>query len=240
MIRLIDLIEERDGLARIGKKAEGEPDLLLSLRSAGDMAKKEHRRRLLGPNYHRLFKLRQVHSKRVLFTDELSGRGQDVEADGLLSRKPEEILSVCVADCMPIYLFSEGSLGDGLIGILHSGWKGTGIVSEALKRSKNEWGIAPEKLTAVMGPSIRACCYRVDEERAALFASLWGRNALRWDAAGPHLDLAAANGALLEKEGIEDIRIVDSCTACDERFGSFRREGPEAFTHMLAMIGYFQ
>ncbi len=240
MVRVIELKEEREGLSRLGKKIEGEPDLLLSLRSAGDMADEESRRRLLGSDYHRLFKLRQTHSKLVFLREELSGRGEGREGDGLLSQNPEDILAVSVADCMPIYLFSPQTHGPGLLGILHSGWKGTGIVSEALIRIKDELHISPEKLTAVMGPSIRRCCYRVDEERANHFGSLWGGSAVRWTASGPHLDLAAANSSLLEKEGIEDIRIVDSCTACDERFGSFRREGSVSFTHMLAMIGYFQ
>jgi hypothetical protein len=159
------------------------------------------------------------------------------DADGLLSTDPGTTLGVTVADCMPIYLF-----GPGITGMLHSGWKGTGIVSEALRLIRRELSIEAAQMTAVLGPSIRSCCYEVDGERAELFSSMWGKDAVRVEPGGGafYLDLLRANLDLLQAEGVEEIRVVDACTMCDASFGSFRREGPETFTHMLAMIGYLQ
>lgn len=99
--------------------------------------------------------------------------------------------------------------------------------------------------TAVLGPSIRSCCYQVDEARAELFRSRWGeKSVIRRDdqdgQARPYLDLLQANISLLADAGVEDLRVVDECTYCNTDHGSFRREGPELFTHMLAMIGYFK
>lgn len=247
MIRYVSLREGEDGTARIEKLSPDEPDLLLSLREAGDMTVGENRSRIAGTRNPAPVTVRQIHSRRVVWA--AAGAGSEnpqalnhqalnhpAEADGLLSTDPGTTLGVTVADCMPIYLF-----GPRVHGILHSGWKGTGISSEALRLIRQELSIEASQMSAVLGPSIRSCCYEVDRERAELFSSMWGDNAVRRVPSGAdYIDLLQANTELLMGEGVEDIRVVDACTKCDERFGSFRREGPESFTHMLAMIGYLQ
>ena len=55
-----------------------------------------------------------------------------------------------------------------------------------------------------------------------------------------YLNLLAANYAILEKIGISNVYDFHECTICNDRYGSFRREGPEDFTRMLALIGYFE
>ncbi|MFO7850566.1 MAG: polyphenol oxidase family protein [Spirochaetia bacterium] len=176
-----------------------------------------------------------------------SGR-PETEADGLLSADRGVSLGVTVADCMPIYLFTsdcrrgKDDQKNWVFGVLHSGWQGTGIVKDALDLMRRRRGIEAETVSAVLGPSIRSCCYKVDGERGDLFSSLWGEKTVRFDKKKREasLDLVEANLGILRGEGVEDIRVVESCTCCDTRFGSFRREGPETFTHMLAMIGFLK
>lgn len=142
-------------------------------------------------------------------------------------------LAVTVADCMPIFLSDRAG---GAHGILHSGWKGTGIVAVALDLMHSRWGTEPADLEVVLGPCIGACCYRVDEARAEAFAAQWGEAAVRIGGDGaPHLDLRAANITLLQQRGVERITVVSDCTACSEILGSFRREGAQRFTRMLAV-----
>ena len=60
---------------------------------------------------------------------------------------------------------------------------------------------------------------------------------------GTRLDLRQANLALLETAGIGAVSVVEECTACSARLGSFRRQaaghpgGAGSFTRMLAFIG---
>ena len=54
-----------------------------------------------------------------------------------------------------------------------------------------------------------------------------------------YLDLREANIELLRRAGIDAVRVVTDCTACTPWLGSHRREGPSAFTRMLALLGYF-
>jgi hypothetical protein len=236
----------KKGLARISTE-RNEPDLLLSLAAAGDMLCRPgepanndgcRRRRellgLLGVGSRKLVTLRQVHSRRTFWTDEIGG--PDTEGDGLLTAEQLELPAVTVADCMPIYLFAAGT---PLRGILHSGWKGTGIAAEAVGRIRERFNLGPEDITAVLGPAIGGCCYRVDETRAREFSSSWGSDAVRYRDGEAYLDLRAANTALLRRMGVRDLRAVDECTVCGGGYGSFRREGPQNFTHMLAMISNF-
>ncbi len=255
-MRPVVLERNSDGNVGIIKKLhQNEPDLLLSLRPAGDMRSGSDQRRVLLLHMlkepDRLYSLHQVHSHRVYRT------GPDItsetDGDGLVAGHPEHVLAVSVADCMPIFLFHAVS---GHFAVVHSGWKGTGIVLQALDMLTAQTGIQAADFTAVLGPSIRSCCYKVDEERAARFSAAWGAESVVWRPLGgsgaygsgadrsrgraPYLDLLQANSSSLQGAGVQDLRYVDECTACTPDLGSFRREGPQHFTHMLAMIGYFK
>lgn len=242
---LLPLHREAHGRYALIPTDDGEPTLLLTLRTAGDMQCGEeggeegcrNRRALLaelGVPDAEVLTLRQVHSRRVVWTDEIAA--PDETGDGLMTTTKGDLPGVTVADCMPIFLFAAGT---ALRGVVHSGWKGTGIAAEAIRRAGERLDIPPQDISAVLGPSIGPCCYKVDEERAAEFSRLWGADAVQWHDGEPYLDLAAANLSLLRKAGVQDLRRVTECTVCGREYGSFRREGPENFTHMLAMIADF-
>jgi YfiH family protein len=161
-----------------------------------------------------------------------------LEADGLLSH-PGQALSVTVADCVPIFLWDTGT---GAYGILHSGWKGTGIAVNALCLMQSAFGTRPEDAAAIIGPCIRGCCYRVDGERAAAFEREFGGAGefplgpvVRRQGGDAFLDMQAANAALLARAGVQRLAWCEDCTFTDERLGSYRREG-EAYTSMAALI----
>jgi YfiH family protein len=234
-----------------------EPFCVISSRSCGDMVCSEQSGEI-NPNRQRLFNamyieydsvafLKQVHSRKTIEADS-QNLCRGVEADGLITEGNIR-LSVTVADCLPVYLYDSDSQGFGL---LHSGWKGTGIVLDALELMKKKWGTQAKAVAAVLGPCIRSCCYRVDEERATAFEKEFGENSslVARDAPWPlgpvtikredgyYLDLQAANARLLAGAGVQNIAVCTDCTYTDERLGSFRREGTN-FTHMIAMAGYF-
>lgn len=178
--------------------------------------------------------VKQVHSRRVVQAEECS---QDEEADGLIAKEHTIALGVRVADCFPIFLYDARTGG---FAALHSGWKGTGIALEAIRLMGSRYGTRPSDLHALLGPGIRPCCYNVPAERAQAFESEFGTNAVVHRAGESYLDLASANIALLESIGVGEITSVTDCTSCSPFLGSFRREGPEKFTHMLAVISYLR
>jgi YfiH family protein len=231
----------------------------VSSRFAGDMAYSgETSRRpallkALGLDPLRVYSLNQVHSRVVLAVDRL--RPPVLPADGMVSDDREITLSVTVADCLPVYLFDTET---GVFGLVHSGWKGTGIALSALKLMAERWGTSPEAIAAVLGPCIDSCCYKVDGERAAAFEKEFGvipmptelapdiaffkRVTRREDTPGGpawYLDLKAANVRLLAGAGVRNISVCGACTFTDERLGSFRREGG-GYTRMAALCGRFK
>jgi YfiH family protein len=213
----------------------------ISLAAAGDMRLSlrdslHNRVRVaesMGFTPERVFALRQVHSHMVVIVD--AGDAPDpVEADGMVTTRPDVLLTVTVADCLPIVLSDPRT---GAFGLVHSGWKGTGIVMEALGLMEKSFGTRPRDVGVTVGPGIGACCYAVPEERARGFAASYGYGSVtRMPDGQPALDLRAANVALLTRAGVQDITVVSDCTSCNASLGSFRRQGPDGYTLMLAWV----
>ncbi|MDP3176348.1 MAG: laccase domain-containing protein, partial [Spirochaetaceae bacterium] len=161
---------------------DGRPRAFLSLRAAGDTSfgpSGKAPRELLfaqaGIDPSTVRGLELYHSRRVLVErgwiepEELARRAAQVGgADGLLFFDESLVASVTVADCMPIWLLDGDS---GAFGVLHSGWKGTGILAEALRDLGESYGSRPSAISVILGPAIGSCCYDVDEGRAAAFAA---------------------------------------------------------------------
>jgi YfiH family protein len=234
---------------------------LVSSRAAGSMGYAEGESspgrlaffRALGLDAARVYACTQVHSRDVREV-ERSTPNTGPRADGLASRDRGIVLSVTVADCLPVFLYDCGSdggssAGNGGLALVHSGWKGTGIALGALRLMAERWRTRPEEVAAILGPCIRRCCYRVDEERGRIFeAEFGGAGSAGEFPLGPvvsrsdgavFLDLQAANARLLAQAGVRNIAVCEDCTFTDERLGSFRREGPEAYTKMTALAGFF-
>lgn len=203
-----------------------------------------------------------IHSHEVRCADTAwySGNGPliDEQIDGIITRSAAVVPVITVADCMPIFIYEPSS---SCIGVLHSGWKGTGIVLKAFEKAEKEYGADVSNFRVILGPHIRSCCYAVDEKRARFFQREFSRDCIFPcdDCSGLYrLSLEAANRALLKKAGIKDGHIFsgDECTCCTKdssgayKYGSFRRETaglPESmsleekqrrFTPMAAFIGF--
>jgi YfiH family protein len=215
----------------------------LSLARAGDMAlarrlETPDRARLLdsaGIPAERAVGLHQVHSKRVIVVDHQEPQSLAAkDADGLVTSRCDVFLTVTVADCLPIFLVDRRT---GAFGLVHSGWKGTGIVVEALQAMAEAFGTKAQDVAAVMGPGIGPCCYAVPRERYEQFRTELGEDAEVRGASGDYrLDLKAANLRLMQSAGVERIAVATECTCCSPSLGSFRREG-QGFRRMLAFIG---
>ncbi|AEJ18934.1 polyphenol oxidase family protein [Gracilinema caldarium] len=192
-----------------------------------------------------VYAVEQIHSRDVVLVKD--GSPYDVlQADGLATTLAEAWLSITVADCLPIFLRDRSGTCRA---VLHSGWKGTGIVEKALSIFIDEWRIHPRDILAVLGPCICRDCYQVDSERAHNFEIEFGKSPGPYPL-GPvvqmrqtqisgvtyYLDLQAANAHLLAKAGVEELAICQNCTVTDPRLGSFRRQGAASYTRMVALI----
>lgn len=198
----------------------------------------------LGIARERVFACRQSHSRAVALAD-MSGP-RVLEADGLAGIG-EAVLTVTVADCLPVYL---SDMKSGAFALCHSGWKGTGIAISALRLMALVFGTKPSDVVCVLGPCVQGSCYQVDRTRADAFNAEFGRLPGVYPAGAPvrteedgrgtayFLDMQAANAKILYDYGVKTIERRTECTLCGAPFGSFRREG-ESFTKMMALSGLF-
>ncbi len=231
------------GVARFPLGADpGAPWALLSLRPLGSMRflhdqpnpLREGFFRDRGIEPGRVLAVELVHSRTVLFPkgpEELRG----VRADGIIVEPGPWVPTVTVADCMPIWIRHAAG---GAYGILHSGWQGTGILAAAVRGLGERYGALPSEIDAFLGPAIGPCCYRVPEERARVFRAEFGPEAARFEDGAWRLDLGAANLGIARALGLRSVTRIAGCTSCDGDLGSFRREGPERFTRMVAAAVY--
>jgi hypothetical protein len=235
------------GAGRPGEDA-APPVALLSLAAAGDMryveAVENPRRtaffRAIGIDPAKVLGTELRHTRRVLVRQKNGERvfgpvrtGDAVRGsyDGILA-EDGFAASITVADCMPIWIWDPHS---GVFGVLHSGWKGTGILAVAVRALEELYGSPPGGISVILGPAIGTCCYPVPRERAEGFALEFGPDAVAESDGLPRLDLRAANIGMAKKLGLGALLSLDACTSCDPRLGSFRREGPTSFTRMVAL-----
>jgi polyphenol oxidase len=208
----------------------------LTLSTAGDMRVESNRTRMLsslGIRSDRLLRVKQIHSRIVLAAEELLSSRSDAEGDGIVSGPDGPFLAVGVGDCMPILLADTRS---GAYGILHSGWRGTGILEVGLRVMHERYGTAAADVVAFFGPCISAESYEVDEERAAGYRE-WGEDAVVRSGDRSYLDMRAANLGIARRLGVGLVSVADHCTFTTPELGSYRREGSQRYTGMLAIVG---
>ncbi len=236
-------LKSEDGFIRYFPFSDPNVQVVLSLKDAGDMSDpdgeaREAFCRNAGVDRDRLYSVSQVHSRRILSVD---GRDhpsgfRSMEADGLITSNRSAALAVTVADCVPVFLFNPRL---GLFGAFHSGWKGTGIILDAIEEMRRLWNSEPGETEAFIGPAVGPCCYLVDRTRADIFEERFGAEEVVRGSEGAHLNLAGTNERLLDKAGVPSIIVDRTCTCCDTRFGSYRRQGADTFDRMLALISFF-
>ncbi|MCR4822830.1 MAG: polyphenol oxidase family protein [Treponema sp.] len=188
--------------------------------------------------------LELIHSKTVYETKK-EGDTKNLTGDGLVTNNPLLVPIVTVADCLPVFLYD---MKNKAFASLHSGWKGTGIAKEGVKKLQELYGSKTENICAAIGPHIGDCCYYVDKERAEYFTKNFGAESIVKveDSRLPlsekdrdlakkfpfRLSLTQANLFVLKEAGIkeENILVASDCTCCtkfssgENVFGSFRRQ----------------
>jgi len=140
---------------------------------------------------------------------------------------------VWTADCVPILL-----AGGGAVSAVHAGWRGTaaGIIPKATELFERLHGVIPCDLSATIGPGVGACHYPVGPEVIRAL-DRWAVSDTSWRQ-GNCIDLRRfLRGQLLDL-GLQEskVEIVGSCTACDPRLASFRRDGAAA-GRQISIIG---
>ncbi len=185
--------------------------------------------RALGRSLESVHDVWQVHSAEVVRADSPRPPDQSyVQADILLTDRPEVTLYMRFADCVPILLYDPRRR---VVGLVHAGWLGTvrKAVPAAIQAMQDEYSTNPGDIQAGIGPSIGAHHYEVGQDVVERVQETFGRDAqslLPEYNGRVHFDLWSSNRLLLEKGGVRRIEMSEICTACHlEDWFSHRGEG---------------
>ena len=149
--------------------------------------------------------------------------------DGWVTTAPGTLLTVTVADCIPVYLLVPGRG----VGLLHAGWRGTanGILTAGLPRLLEATGATPADVLMHLGVGICGPCYEVGSEVMA---------GCGMPAAGPgpwHLDLRQRLAEEGRRLGIQDITLSGWCSAHDRASFYSHRASGGTDGRMVAYLG---
>jgi Uncharacterized conserved protein len=158
----------------------------------------------------------QIHSATVVRAHREESWRECDSCDALYTSDRNVSLGIKIADCLPISLID---VEHHVIANIHSGWRGAvqNITANALAAAP----LDPSTTQALLGPSIRACCFEVGEEVASQF----DEGFIDRTRTKPHVDLIAFTIGVLESHGITRISDSGLCTRCDGSiFHSYRRD----------------
>lgn len=157
---------------------------------------------------------RQVHGSNVLtHRGGWEGLLRTGEADGHLAAERGIVLTVSVADCVPIFIAHPS----GIVALLHSGWRGTiARIIDAGISAYARLGIPPDELKVHLGPAICGRCYEVSAE---VRAQLTGQPVNR----PGNVDIRSLIAEHAKEIGVTDVSVSSDCTRCDnDRYFSHR------------------
>ena len=171
----------------------------------------------------------QVHSVEVMSID--AGRGwiQVEGIDGWITTAPGILLTVTIADCVPVYLVVPGRA----VALLHAGWRGTagGILGRGVEQLRGGTGCSSSEIVMHCGVGICGACYEVGSE-------VMQGCGVPAEGPGPwHLDLRERLRDQARRLGLNHVGTSGWCSAHDRAsFYSHRASGGRD-GRMVAYIG---
>jgi polyphenol oxidase len=164
------------------------------------------------------------------------------DTDGLYTTERGILLTLCYADCVPLYFLDKTSK---TIGVAHAGWKGTvkGIGKEMVL-AWQQAGMDLKNILVVIGPSICEKCYIVNDYVIEFVQKILEdveKKPYNLISEGQYqLDLKLLNKMILIQAGIPEtnISVSELCSSChDKSFFSHRRDIGNT-GRMMSFIGW--
>jgi YfiH family protein len=183
----------------------------------------------LEPGFHATVLANQVHGTDVAWHRDAYGWTMLEGFDGHVTSRAGILLTVTIADCVPVYILDPHQ---GLVALLHAGWRGTaaGILARGVEVLIAHGGV-PDRMVLHCGVGICGACYEVGRE-------VMEGCGLEAPGEGPwHLDLRQVLAGQARSLGIPEVSISEWCSAHDQdHFFSHRRsKGRDG--RMVAFLG---
>jgi YfiH family protein len=204
---------------------------LLSDRPAGEVMGRWRTLRNALPQFTGMVQGHQVHGTEVRWHDQVDGWLRLEGVDGQATGTPGLLLTVTVADCIPVYLIDPKTRACAL---LHAGWRGAanGILTRGMELLAARAGSNPADVVIHCGVGICGACFEVGSDVLEAFG-------LRGDFPKPWaVDVRERLAEEAQDLGIGEVSLSRWCTVHDhKRFFSHRASGG-APGRMVAYMGF--
>lgn len=211
----------------------------LSLRQDGPMKNRPERQRnffaknRLGDKT--VFSASLEHGNKVQLIGPTDSADNMLTGDALISDRRDCVLTVTVADCLPIYFYDYRRR---VVAIVHAGWRSVSsqIVLKVVESLIKNYHSAPKDIEVMIGPHIKSCHFAVQDDVAKHFRD----DEIIFKEGRMFVDLALAVCRQLNAVGVGANIIIVSpdCTYCHpDRYFSFRRDRPAELEAMVAYVG---
>ena len=184
----------------------------------------------LAPAFHAVVVARQCHGTDIATHDGLPPGWHVLDAtDGHLASHAGVLLTITVADCVPVYLAQPAGRW---LGLLHAGWRGVaqGMVERGISRLAERAHCTAHDIVIHCGVSICGECYEVGPE---VITAVTGRSV-----AGPtRLDLRAEIAHRAAAVGVGRVSVSPWCTAHDAAAFHSHRRSRGTDGRMVAYLG---
>ena len=167
-------------------------------------------------NIDNYYILKQIHSNKVF---DITNIPKNYEGDGLITNKSNIALVTKSKDCNSIFIIDTKNK---ILGNIHSGWKGTlkSIITIAINQMKEKYNSASKDIKIVFNPSIRECCFEVDNDVYDLFIKKYKDKSYYKNISNKyHINLVKIIKGDAKKLGIkeENIKGNNICTLCSRK-----------------------
>jgi hypothetical protein len=174
------------------------------------------------------------HGNQVMVVDNINKNKNIYHCDALITNQPNFLLTITVADCLPLYFYDENKK---VVAIAHAGWRGVvlNIAQQVIHAFVNSYQSDLKDIKVYIGPHIQACHFSVKEDVARKF----NKENISCHDKKIFVNLAQTVAGQLATSGIptQNINISSECTYClADKYFSFRRDKPKTVEAMLAHI----
>lgn len=156
--------------------------------------------------------------------------------DGLITNIPKIILSITVADCLPIYFYDPSK---NIIGIAHAGWKSLDslLIKKMINSFNNSYHSEVKNIKILIGPHIQKCHFEIKSDLEKKFKEYSNFIIKKEEKIFLNLSLVAEKQLIDEGVLKKNIEISPECTYClKDKYFSYRRDGENNFKTMMAYI----
>ncbi len=189
-----------------------------------------------------LVTVHQIHSADVVTVTGPVALDQRPRADAMVSDRPNLLLGILTADCVPV-LFHDPEAN--VIGAAHAGWKGAlaGVTDSTITAMENI-GADRSRIVCAVGPCIAQASYEVDAAFCTRFLEDDADNDRFFAVGKPdhfQFDIEDYVAARLQAAGVQKIEKLGLDTyAHEDRYFSYRRSchrGEAGYGRQVSLIG---